>query len=74
MYPVVIKIIATPFEKHSLHSVFFFFSEQRMQRQMSYLKVMFLLLFWTELLFIATISMMSGLTVHETFFQILELQ
>lgn len=41
---------------------------------MSYLKVMFLLLFWTELLFIATISMMSGLTVHEKFFQILELQ
>lgn len=41
---------------------------------MSYLKVMFLLLFWTALLFIATISMMPGLTVHGKFFQILELQ
>lgn len=35
---------------------------------------MFLLLFWTELLFIATILMVSRLTVHEMFCQILELQ
>lgn len=35
---------------------------------------MFLLLFWTKLLFIATILMISRLTVHEMFCQILELQ
>lgn len=35
---------------------------------------MFSLLFWIELLFIATVSVVSGLTVHEMFFQILELQ